>query len=109
MCRGGLESLLRLLDPNVVGDVDLGPSLPAPAPVEGNQHVARNILSFFGPATGTTLVSQPVNGQPGLLAFRNHTLYGVFAFKVDAAGRIYDIHGVLDPRQLDFIKVQLER
>jgi RNA polymerase sigma-70 factor (ECF subfamily) len=108
-CAGGdLESLLRLLDPKVVGDVDLGPGLPARAPFEGHQRVAAGILSFFGPATGTTLVSQPVNGQPGVLAFRDRTLYGVFAFQV-VGGRICDIHGVLDPRQLAAIKAQLEQ
>ena len=107
-CAGGdLESLLRLLDPNVVGDVDLGPGVRAAAPIKGHHNVAPNIFSFFGPASGTTLVSQPVNGQPGVLAFRDRTLYGVFAFKV-AEGRICDIHGVLDPRQLASIKVQLE-
>ena len=54
-CAGGdLEALMRLLDPDVVGDVELGPDLPARAPLHGRDVVGGGILSFFGPATRTT-------------------------------------------------------
>jgi RNA polymerase sigma-70 factor (ECF subfamily) len=106
-CAGGdLESLMRLLDPSVVGDVDLGPGAPALRPLRGSDRVSRGLLSFFGPQTSTTLVSQPINGNPGVLAFRDRTLVGVLSFKA-RTGRIYDIHAIADPQQLAYVAAHL--
>jgi RNA polymerase sigma-70 factor (ECF subfamily) len=106
-CAGAdVDRLLLLLDPDVVGDVDLGPSFPPRQPLRGHRAVSRGLLVFFGPETGTTLVSQPVNGQPGALAFRDGTLRAVLAFKV-RDGRIYDIHAVGDPAKLALVGRQL--
>jgi RNA polymerase sigma-70 factor (ECF subfamily) len=108
-CAGGdLESLMRLLDPEVVGDYDLGPEGPPRRPIHGSVLASRQVLRFLGPATGTTLVSQPINGRPGVLAFRERTLYGIFVFKV-ADGRIIDIHGIADPAKLAYVNTKLAR
>jgi RNA polymerase sigma-70 factor, ECF subfamily len=104
-CAGGnLEALIRLLDPEVVGHVDLGPGGPVQRPISGDRLVAQGALAFLGPRTVTTLVSQPVNGRPGVLAFREHVLYGVFVFQIGDDGRIRDIAGILDPAKLAHLR-----
>ena len=106
-CAGGqLDSLMRLLDPDVVGDYDLGPNGPPRQPLHGSRVVGRGALNFLGPETATTLVSQPINGRPGVLAFRQRALCGIFVFKV-ANGRITDIHGIGDPAKLAEVSRQL--
>jgi RNA polymerase sigma-70 factor (ECF subfamily) len=105
-CAGAdLDGLMRLLDADVVGDVDLGPDGPPRRPLHGRKLVSRNLLNFFGPETGTILVSQPVNGRPGALAFRDGQLAGVLVFKV-REGLIHDIHAIGDPRKLAFVNTQ---
>jgi RNA polymerase sigma-70 factor, ECF subfamily len=100
-CAGGdLETLIRLLDPEVVGHVDLGAGGLPQRLIVGDRLVAQGSLNFLGPRTATTLVSQPVNGRPGLLAFRDRALYGIFVFRIGDDGRIQDIHGILDPAKL---------
>jgi RNA polymerase sigma-70 factor, ECF subfamily len=107
-CAGGdLENLIRLLDPDVVGHVDLGPGGPAQRPIVGHRLVAQGTLNFLGPRTATTLVSQPVNGLPGVLAFRDHGLYAIFVFQVGDDGHIQDIHGILDPAKLALLRSSL--
>jgi hypothetical protein len=65
-CAGGdLGALMRLLDPDVVGEVDLGTAGPPRRPLHGNHVVSRGLLGYFGPQTGVTLVSQPVNASLG--------------------------------------------
>ena len=103
-CAGGdLDRLLRLLDPNVGGDVDLGAGMPRRT-VRGSRSVARNALAIFGPGTRTTVVSQPVNGEPGALVFREGELFAVLRFTV-SDGRIRDIHGIADPAKLALLGV----
>jgi RNA polymerase sigma-70 factor (ECF subfamily) len=106
-CGGGdLERLLRLLDPDVVGDVDLGPTMAPRRPLSGSATISRNLVGFFGPASGMTLVSQPVNGHPGFLAFHDGALFGVVILKT-GNGRIVDIHAIADPAKLAFVGRQL--
>jgi len=106
-CAGGdLEALMRVLDPDVVGDVDLGSLGPPRRPQHGNLVVGRGVLGFFGPRTGITLVSQPINGQAGVLAFRDDQLAGILVFKT-SEGRIVDIHAIADPQKLAFVSSQL--
>jgi RNA polymerase sigma-70 factor (ECF subfamily) len=106
-CAGGdIERLLLLLDPDVVGDVDLGPTFPARPPLAGHRAVSRGLLGFFGPASGSTLVSQPVNGHPGVLAFRSGELAAIMILKT-AGDRIVDIHAIGDPAKLAFVGRQL--
>lgn len=102
-CAGGdLDALMRLLDPEVVGEVDGAAGAGAGRPQRGNRAVARVALGFLGPRSGITLVSQPVNGRPGTLAFRDGALAAILVFGL-RDGLIADIHGIIDPRKLALV------
>lgn len=106
-CAGGdLHRLVELLDSDVAGDVDLGPQFPARRPLRGRDTVARGVLARFGPQTDTTLVSQPVNGHAGVLAFRDRHLVGILQLEV-RDGIIVDLHAIADPAKLSFVDLQL--
>jgi RNA polymerase sigma-70 factor, ECF subfamily len=106
-CAGGdLEALMRILDPDVVGDADLGSLGQGGGPRRGYRIVGRGLLGFFGPATGATLVSQSINGQPGVLAFRDRQLMGILVFQL-RDGLIIDIHAIADPQKLAFAASQM--
>ena len=99
-CAGGnLDALLELLHPDVVGDVDLGTGIRPRRPQRGRQRISAGVLVFYGPNSGTTLVSQPVNGHAGLMAFRNQRLVGILQLKT-RNGLIHDLHAIADPRSL---------
>ncbi len=102
---GDLSGLLEVLAPDAWGDVDLGPDAVAqPGVVTGAEHVARNLLRFWG--QGATLVSHPVGGQPAVLAFISRELAGVLVFTM-AGESIQAIHVIGDPRKLSFLSAQL--
>jgi len=98
-CAGGdLAALLILLDADVAGQADLGPGL-GKAPIQvGRDRVAANLLRFFGD-DGVTLVSQPMNGCPGILAFRDGALWALVVLEIED-GVINDIHATLNPLTL---------
>jgi RNA polymerase sigma-70 factor (ECF subfamily) len=93
-CAGGdLGALLELLDADVAGQVDFGVG-DAPGPIQvGRDRVAANLLRFFNGADGITLVSQSINGWPGVLAFKDGRLYALVTLEV-GDGLIRDIHAV---------------
>jgi len=100
-CAGGdFDALVAVLDPEVSGDIDLHERVV----IRGADLVAGNLLRFWGPPA--VLVSQPVGGQPSVLAFRDRQLAGVFLLSIGQAG-ITKIHGVVDSRKLDFLRSQL--
>jgi RNA polymerase sigma-70 factor (ECF subfamily) len=103
---GDLESIMSVLDTNVVGDVDLGaPGQTATRRLEGRRPVGRGIMGRFGPASGVTLVSQAVNGEPGVLAFHDRVLVGILVLR-DRDGLIEHIHAIADPRKLALVTAQ---
>ena len=89
---------MQLLDPDVAGDVDFG-GRAAPQWALGPLQVARGLLRPFGPSSGKILVSHPINGRPGVLAFRGNRLIGVLVLE-ERAGRITHVHAIADRRQL---------
>jgi RNA polymerase sigma-70 factor (ECF subfamily) len=106
-CAGGdLGALLELLDDDAVGDVDLGALGPSRRALRGRSIIGRNLLVFYGPASGNTLVSQPVNGHPGVLAFRDRQLVGILQLKA-RDGIIHDLHAIADPTKLTFVQQQV--
>ena len=107
-CAGGdLDALMRLLDADVAGQVDLGDGIP-PAPIQrGRRRVGRNLLSYFGGECGVTLVSQPLNGGPGLLAFKDGRLYALVALGM-RGGVIGEIDAIRDPRKLALVSGTVE-
>jgi len=104
--RGDLHSLVEVLAPDAWGDVDLGPDAARRPPVvTGAEHVARNLLHFWGqPAT---LVSLPVGGQPALLGFLGRELAGVLILTMSDEV-IQTVHVIGDPRKLAFLRIQLQ-
>jgi RNA polymerase sigma-70 factor, ECF subfamily len=107
VCAGGdLDALMTLLDPDAAGTVDLGPNAAQNAPLRGRTVIAPNLLRFFGPKARVTLVSQPINGNPGVLAFRDQELVGLLQLKT-RDGLIYDLHAIRDPDKLAFVSSQL--
>ena len=102
-CAGGdLDALMNLLDPDVAGDVDMGGGLGVRTVQVGRDRVSTNVLGFFGPGSGTTLLPQPVNGCPGVIALREGAVYAVVAMDT-RSGVITELHAVLDPRKLAFV------
>jgi len=51
-------------------------------------------------------VSQPVNGLPGVLAFRERTLVGILQLEV-RDDLIVDIHAIADPAKLALVDLHL--
>jgi RNA polymerase sigma-70 factor, ECF subfamily len=89
---------MQLLDPDVAGDVDFG-ARAAPRRTHGPFRVARGLLARLGPGSGTSLLSQPINGRAGVLAFRGNRPKGVLVLE-ERAGRITHVQAIADPRQL---------
>ena len=98
--NGNFEALVRVLDPEVSGGVDLRPGLL----VHGAHNVARNILRFWG--SRATLVSLPRGSQPCVLAFVDRELAALIELDVDV-DRIREIHVTARPESLEILRTQL--
>ena len=99
---GDFDDLVRILAPDVTGDVDFGVG-GRRIDEHGAANVASNLLRFWGP--GSTLVSLPVNGQLALLAFRERVLGGVLFLTVSpGAEQVSKVHVVVDPVKLSFLR-----
>ncbi len=102
--RGDLESLVRTLDPEVTGVIDLGPSDPRSGRVfRGAPAVATNVLRYMAPAT---LVVSPMGDGTIVLAFMGRRLWALFTMTV-AKGLITELDGLADPHKMDFLGAQL--
>jgi RNA polymerase sigma-70 factor, ECF subfamily len=98
--NGDFDALIRVLDPDVSGGVDLRPGLV----VRGAGNVARNIIRFWGGRA--TLVSLPVGNQPCILAFVERELAAVIELDVES-DLIADIHVTARPESLRKLRAQL--
>jgi RNA polymerase sigma-70 factor (ECF subfamily) len=105
-CSGGsVDGLLQLLDPEVAGDVDLGPGDPATGSINrGSGNVSVNFLRYYG---GSTLVEVPSQREPLLLAFDGRRLAGIISLEIRRA-RVFKIHVLADPRKLALLDSQLD-
>jgi RNA polymerase sigma-70 factor (ECF subfamily) len=102
---GDLTALLELLDPDVSGDVDLGPLDPRSGRVvHGRDGVAGNLLRYFGRTA--TLVSNPGGGGSVVLAFTAQRLLGVILLEVER-GAIDHIHVIADPGKVGLLDARL--
>ena len=100
-CAGGnLEDLLAVLDPDVAGHAEIG--IVPHVDVEGRENVAPRVLALFGPQTNATLVSVPVNGEPGILAFRGGRPFALMVLRTKN-GLVDHISSIADPRQLAYL------
>jgi RNA polymerase sigma-70 factor (ECF subfamily) len=98
---GDLQSLMQVLDPNVVGHADSGGVVPAARrPLVGRRNVARGLVGFFQ-RFQVTLVPIPVNGEPGVLAYKDGELSAVIALTY-RDGLIDNIHAIVNPYKLAY-------
>lgn len=105
-CSGGdVNDLLQLLDPDVAGDVDLGPGDPMTGSINrGSRNVSASFLRYFG---GSTMVEVPGQREPVLLAFEGRRLAGIISLEI-GDGRVKEIHVLADPRRLAVLDTQLD-
>jgi len=105
-CSGGnVDDLLQLLDPEVAGDVDLGPADPMTGSINrGSANVSVSFLHYFG---GSTMVQVPGQREPVLLAFDGRRLAGIIALEI-RRGQVFEIHVLADPRRLALLRTQLD-
>ena len=105
-CSGGnVHDLLQLLDPEVAGDVDLGPGDPATGSINrGSGNVSVNFLRYYG---GSTLVEVPRQREPLLLAFDGRRLAGIISLEIRQS-RVFEIHVLADRRRLALLDAQLD-
>ncbi len=105
-CAGGdLQSLMKVLDPAVVGWVDLGemPS-PFPQPARGRDIVAPRILALFGKRAGVRLMLAQVNGETGVLVAANGRPFAVLVLAV-RDGSIAAFYSVADREKLGRVRI----
>jgi hypothetical protein len=57
---------------------------------------------FFGPHSGATLVSVPVNGEPGIIAIRDRRVVALLTLGT-RGGLVHDIHAIIDRAKLDVV------
>jgi RNA polymerase sigma-70 factor (ECF subfamily) len=77
---GDFEELLAVLDPDVSGWADIRKDVV----VRGAEHVARNLLRFWG-GEGILLVSHPGSREPVVLAYVDRKLVAVMDLATDGA------------------------
>lgn len=105
-CTGGdLHSLIEVLDPAVVGWVDLGEMRsPFPQPAEGRDIVAPRLLAVFGHGAGVRLVLAQVNGETGILVAANGRPFAVLMLAV-RQGRIAAFYSIADREKLGRVSI----
>jgi RNA polymerase sigma-70 factor (ECF subfamily) len=103
--RGDLDGLLAVLDPDVSGEGEVG-GRAGRRVVHGAQEVAATLLFFLGPASPTTLLSLPIDGEPGVVALRRDRVAVVFRLTV-AGDRVTHIDAIADPARLATLRAAL--
>ena len=103
---GEMTALLPLLDPQVVGWADVGRMLPSISePTVGAHRVAEGVMKFFRRGSGTTLEARIVNGEPGIVAWRDGTVFAVLAITVKE-GLITRMYAQANPRKLAHVRAK---
>jgi hypothetical protein len=95
---GDLSALVSLLDPDVWGSVDLGPSDPRNGTTNrGARKVAGNLMRWFGRTR--TLVVDPASDACEVRAYLDRELYAVIQFDIEN-GSVRSLHVIADQAQL---------
>ena len=97
---GDLERLIAVLHPDIAGDVVRG-DLIERRPTVGPVRVANVLHRFYGPGSETTLASLPVNGEPGIIAFRERKVVAILVLRL-RDGLVVHIQAIAEPRTLAF-------
>ena len=101
---GDISELVELLDPDVSGDIDLGPlDARTGSTIQGADAVGPNFVSHY---ERSTLVAIPGYGQPMILAFRSGRLRRVISLEIRDA-RVSKIHIFADPVKLLLVESRL--
>jgi RNA polymerase sigma-70 factor (ECF subfamily) len=88
---------MKVLDPEVSGGGTPGGVITGGAtPTHGPEKVARRVIGYVGPHSGTTLVSSFVNDQPAVLVTRDGSIIVVLLLNI-RDGLIEHMHAVGDP------------
>ena len=101
---GTIESLLEVLDPDVVGDFDSGGHIPG-APldaIDGAEPIAATLVHAFRNQRFTFDVGD-INGEPGVIARLAERVVAVIALGV-RDGRIDLIHAIGNPTKLRHLR-----
>jgi RNA polymerase sigma-70 factor (ECF subfamily) len=94
---GDLGALMEVLDPEVSGNGTPGGVITAAGPPSyGPEQVARRVVGYVGPHTGSTLVSSFVNDQPAVLVSQDGVIVVVLLLNI-RGGLIEHMHAVGDP------------
>jgi RNA polymerase sigma-70 factor (ECF subfamily) len=105
---GDIEALLRVLDPEVVGEADSGGMLPTPRQrIVGRDRVIEQFLGWLS-MMKVGLVPMPVNAEPGALAYVDGKLIAVISITV-RDGMITQLHSVANPDKLAHVRMALAR
>lgn len=99
---GDLEALVALLSRDVVLHADGGnQGLAVPNLIEGADRVARGILGGLQKLVPKDLATriEPINGEPGVISYRNGKPYSVLTFSMGADG-IRAIYVLTNPDKL---------
>jgi RNA polymerase sigma-70 factor (ECF subfamily) len=98
---GDLGALMAVLDPEVSGHGTPGGVITAAGPpTYGPESVARRVIGYVGPHTGTTLVSSFINDQPAVLVTLDGAIVVVLLLNI-RDGLIEHMHAVGDPVGLE--------
>jgi RNA polymerase sigma-70 factor (ECF subfamily) len=104
--NGDFRALMDVLDPDVAGWTDTGGLVGTPrAAVTGREQVASRFLRFLE-AFRARLVPMRVNGEPGVLVFKEDRLLAVIAFET-REGVITRIHSIANPHKLAYVSSML--
>ena len=96
--NGDLSALVSLLDPDVWGSVDLGPSDRRTGTTNhGTRKVSRNIMRWFGRTR--TMVVDPASDACEILAYLDRELYAVIQLNIQD-GVVRRLHVIADQAQL---------
>ena len=94
---GDLSALMEVLDPEVSGGGTAGGVIAGGGtPAYGPEKVARRVIGYVGPHSGTTLVSSFVNDQPAVLVALDGSIIVVLLLNI-RDGLIEHVHAVGDP------------
>jgi RNA polymerase sigma-70 factor (ECF subfamily) len=94
---GDVGALVEVLDPEVSAAGTPGGAITAAAPPSyGPAGVARRVIGYVGPHSGTTLVSWFVNDQPAVLVTQDASIVVVLLLNI-RDGLIEHVHAVGDP------------
>jgi RNA polymerase sigma-70 factor (ECF subfamily) len=102
---GDMDIIMSVLHLDAAGQLELDHNTAAVVRT-GRHDVAAGLVTFFGPSSGKTLVPQPLNGEPGVLAFRHGKLIGMLVLR-EHDGLIDHIHAIASRHKLALVSSQL--